>query len=159
MFSLNFLSITHLFLRKSAKINAFYKFISALLSFYIVINSAALQAQELEFEASNTQYQLQLIAPEAPALNTIYRWKAVIKSDSVPLNELTLADITITGGMLAHGHGLPTQPKAINLSHDNANQISFDIQGLKFQMWGKWHVQVSIMQSPTPLIASFELTP
>ena len=159
MYSLSSLLTPHLFPRQRVKIYTFYKFITALISFYIIVNSAALQAQELEFKTSNTQYQLQLVAPETPALNTIYLWKAVIKSDSVSLNKLTLADLAITGGMLAHGHGLPTQPKAMNLSHNSANQISFDIQGLKFQMWGKWHVQVSIMQSPTPLIAYFELTP
>jgi hypothetical protein len=134
------------------------KSITLALSTLILLNSPVVTAQEVNFKAKNEQYLLQLTAPQSPALNTIYRWKAVISS-AQQLNNISLSNITISGGMAAHGHGLPTQPKALNLNHDTDNQISFDIQGLKFQMWGKWHVKVSVSEDSVPLIVDFELTP
>ena len=135
-------------------VKSFVTFLSSL----ILLTSVNLQANEVHFETKSDQYSLELIAPEQPSLNTIYRWRAILKS-SQPLSQLPLSDISISGGMLAHGHGLPTQPKALNLSHDNDHQISFDIEGLKFQMWGNWHVQVHVVDAQAPLIVEFNLSP
>ncbi len=129
-----------------------------MLSSLLLLTSFNLQAKELFFETSNDQFSLELTAPESPSLNKIYRWKAVLKG-SQPLSQISLSDITISGGMLAHGHGLPTQPKALNLTHNNDRQISFDIQGLKFQMWGNWHLQVHVADTQAPLIIEFNLSP
>jgi hypothetical protein len=158
MFSLH--SIMKNFTSKEIKVTSvnIAKSIATLMSTVFILNSPNSQAQEVHFKTKNDHFQLQLTAPEAPALNTIYRWNAVINS-SQQLNQVNLTDIIISGGMAAHGHGLPTQPKALNLSHDTANQISFDIQGLKFQMWGEWNVKISISEDTDPLTVNFELIP
>jgi hypothetical protein len=48
--------------------------------------------------------------------------------------------ITVEGSMPQHGHGLPTQPRAVVSSDDGM----YEIDGIKFNMGGWWVVQFHI---------------
>jgi YtkA-like len=49
------------------------------------------------------------------------------------------ARIAIWGDMPAHGHGLPTQPRARELGRG-----AYSLDGLKFQMGGAWVVELTV---------------
>jgi hypothetical protein len=49
------------------------------------------------------------------------------------------AQIKVTGDMPAHGHGLPTAPIAVGRGRG-----LYELQGMKFQMPGRWYVQLNI---------------
>jgi len=52
---------------------------------------------------------------------------------------VTKARIKVTGDMPEHGHGLPTAPVAVNRGRG-----VYQLQGMKFQMSGRWYVQLAI---------------
>jgi D-alanyl-D-alanine carboxypeptidase len=52
---------------------------------------------------------------------------------------VTGAQITVTGDMPAHGHGLPTTPIAVSRGDGR-----YELQGMMFQMPGRWYVQLRI---------------
>ena len=52
---------------------------------------------------------------------------------------VTGARITVTGDMPAHGHGLPTAP----IARARARGL-YQLQGMMFQMPGRWYVQLQI---------------
>jgi hypothetical protein len=49
------------------------------------------------------------------------------------------ARIKVTGDMPAHGHGLPTAPIAVSRGGG-----VYELQGMMFQMPGRWYVQLQI---------------
>lgn len=49
------------------------------------------------------------------------------------------AGIFISGGMRAHGHGLPTAPQAVEVGGGE-----YVIKGLKFSMTGNWELSFSV---------------
>jgi hypothetical protein len=53
------------------------------------------------------------------------------------------ADLAITGGMPAHGHGLPTQPRVTEELGDGR----YRIEGVKLNMIGDWVIEVFV-QTP-----------
>jgi hypothetical protein len=54
------------------------------------------------------------------------------------------ARIALAGGMVAHGHGLPTQPQVTEYLGDGR----YRIEGMKFNMMGDWVLVISIV-TPT----------
>ncbi|MEH6444607.1 MAG: hypothetical protein V7784_12000 [Oceanospirillaceae bacterium] len=134
-------------------------------SYLLTVLCAALipfsvQAAPVQYSAKTSTFTLVLSAPESVQLNKIYRWKAQLISHvkDVNLDQLTLTDLKIGGGMPAHGHGLPTQPIASNLNNSQKEQLLFDIEGLKFQMWGDWQIELNLPKQDS-IITSFKLTP
>jgi hypothetical protein len=51
------------------------------------------------------------------------------------------AQITVDGGMPAHGHGLPTEPQ-VTASLGNGD---YRVEGLKFNMPGSWRLTFLIV--------------
>lgn len=52
---------------------------------------------------------------------------------------VTGADVVLSGGMPAHGHGLPTKPVVTSLGAGE-----YFIEGLKFSMVGTWELNLDI---------------
>jgi len=46
--------------------------------------------------------------------------------------------------MAAHGHGLATKPMIGEVSVGLDQQVHFLIQGLKFQMFGQWTININV---------------
>jgi len=71
-------------------------------------------------------------------MNRIHSWKVWLRT---PRREaVTGAFITVSGGMPAHGHGLPTQP----IATEGDVPGLYIIDGMKFTMPGMWVVQLHI---------------
>lgn len=70
-------------------------------------------------------------------MNTMHGWIIHLEAAGRPLEN---AQISIDGGMPAHGHGLPTQPKVTaNLGGGN-----YQVDGFRFQMPGAWQVNFHV---------------
>lgn len=79
------------------------------------------------------------IEPEAEPVRQgpLHTWLASVRlSDGTPAANVR---IDVDGGMPAHGHGLPTAPKA---SHEGDGV--YRIEGVRFNMGGLWELRLSI---------------
>ena len=71
-------------------------------------------------------------------INTIHSWQIrVIDSESKPV---TMASVSIEGGMPEHDHGLPTQPKVTS----EISPGTYLLQGVRFHMPGRWEIKFTI---------------
>lgn len=92
---------------------------------------------------------------ESPSLNTLYvgtlapqenhlpigqfhRWELELRSASG--DAVAGAEIAISGGMPAHGHGLPTAPQVTRYLGDGR----YLIEGMRFNMAGAWVLEFQI---------------
>lgn len=76
--------------------------------------------------------------PSTIPLNAFHTWTLTIQdADGAPVTD---AEIGIGGGMPAHGHGLPTQPKMTK----NLGNGKYLIEGFKFPMPGQWEINFNI---------------
>lgn len=57
----------------------------------------------------------------------------------------SLQHVSVSGGMPAHGHGLPTSPQTIEASRPG----EYLIRGLKFSMPGEWVLNVAFQHQNT----------
>ena len=72
------------------------------------------------------------------AINLIHNW--VLHVETADGQPVTNAVITVSGGMPAHDHGLPTLPR-VTQSLGNAEYL---IEGLRFHMNGYWEISITI---------------
>ena len=89
---------------------------------------------------SEHQHYRVSIAPETPpvTINALHNWVLEIMTpDGKPEQK---AEVTIGGGMPAHGHGLPTAPRVTEYLGDG----KYLIEGVRFNMAGWWQVTVAI---------------
>ena len=71
-------------------------------------------------------------------INRMHRWTLnVVDRDGEPV---TGATITVTGGMPAHDHGLPTSPQVTR----ELAPGRYLLEGLRFHMRGEWQIEVAI---------------
>lgn len=73
-----------------------------------------------------------------PKMNTIHAWEvAVTDSAGAPVRD---AKITFSGGMPAHNHGYPTQPRVTG----SAGEGRYRLDGVKFSMSGWWTMVIAV---------------
>lgn len=113
----------------------------------------AAQSQTATVETAAKRFRVTLEEPEhRVAINTMHsRVVRITKPDGAAIAD---AKIKIDGGMAAHGHGLPTAPQATQYLGEGR----YLIEGLKFNMGGKWQLRLSIEAEGQTDTASFELT-
>jgi hypothetical protein len=71
-------------------------------------------------------------------INQIHSWTLGIETVSgQPVDQ---AEITVSGGMPQHGHGLPTRPQVTQ----NLGEGNYLVEGLRFHMPGWWEVKFNI---------------
>ncbi|MBA4371911.1 MAG: hypothetical protein C0402_03510 [Thermodesulfovibrio sp.] len=90
---------------------------------------------------------------DAPAMsaNKLISWKLKVEAaDGKPVSD---AEITVTGDMPEHGHGLPTQPKVTK----NLGDGSYLVEGIKFSMNGWWTMTFSIKSASKTDSVTFNL--
>ncbi len=75
---------------------------------------------------------------EPLAINQMHSW--VIQLRSAEGKPVDNAELSISGGMPAHDHGLPTAPRAT----DHLGGGNYLVEGMKFHMGGAWQVVVHI---------------
>jgi hypothetical protein len=75
--------------------------------------------------------------PSPVPVEQLHSWKVRLSSKSGRL--LAHAKIGIWGDMPAHGHGMPTQPRARELGGG-----LYSLDGMKFQMPGAWVVELRV---------------
>ena len=77
------------------------------------------------------------VNPAGSPVNRLHTWAFALRDgDGDPVSD---ARVTVDGDMPAHGHGLPTRPVVREVGGGR-----YVIEGMKFQMGGRWFVQLSI---------------
>lgn len=84
-------------------------------------------------------YQLEL-EPEAQAvrLGNLHSWQLILRDAEG--RTVDGATLTVNGGMPLHGHGLPTNPLVSNADGSG----TYRIEGLRFNMPGRWELRLKI---------------
>lgn len=84
-------------------------------------------------------FQVTYASAKSPiSINQIHAW--TVHLETVDGQIVEQAEITVTGGMPQHGHGLPTQPQMT----ETLGNGDFLVEGLKFNMSGWWEVTFHI---------------
>ena len=86
---------------------------------------------------SGDGYSVKIFSQLSPLeINRIHSWYIEITGvDSTPVSN---AQITVTGGMPDHDHGLPTQPQVTEEVGDG----TYLLEGMRFHMPGKWQIVI-----------------
>ncbi len=124
------------------------------------------QASEKRHKAVSGKgcFTLHVMPSGETPLNQILTWKARL----VPANEQVRkalqalkepTDYSITGGMPAHGHGLPTEPQVTAVRFDERGDVILTLEGIKFQMWGDWVLSIEVPALKDRAEAPFTLKP
>ena len=71
-------------------------------------------------------------------INKIHTW--ILHVEDSDGNAIADANITVTGGMPEHNHGLPTVPQ-VTATLEGGN---FKVEGMRFHMRGYWEIRVAI---------------
>ena len=89
--------------------------------------------------AASGEFQVTYTSTIDPiAINKMHEWVLDIKTgDGTPVTD---AEIVIDGGMPAHNHGLPTNPKVTQ----DLGQGKYRVEGVRFHMAGYWEMRVTI---------------
>ncbi|MEE8245087.1 MAG: FixH family protein, partial [Pseudomonadales bacterium] len=85
-------------------------------------------------------YQVSFTSSLAPLeINRIHTW--VVHVEDARGNPIDQAELSISGGMPLHDHGLPTEPRATRYLGGG----DYLVEGMKFHMSGPWQVNISII--------------
>ncbi len=90
--------------------------------------------------------------PSSPPLNQIHAW--TIHIETAEGQPVAGAEVSVSGGMPQHGHGLPTNPQ---VTQDLGNG-DYLVEGMKFQMPGWWEVRFDITAAGQNDTIIFNLT-
>jgi hypothetical protein len=127
--------------------------------FLVAGRSAATAAQlpaDLDFSLRRVTDNETCIATIAPSLSPIvigklHSWTVTLTTPrGKPVQH---AEISITGGMPQHGHGLPTRPQVTGEPAPGR----YLIEGMKFNMRGWWTLTLTIQGSAGPDSVTFNL--
>ena len=99
------------------------------------------QATRLQWTSDSAEQLYTATVRPEPAvipIGAMHRWTLELHTaDGEPVYP---AQISIGGGMQNHGHGLPTQPRAVAYGGDGV----YLIDGVRFTMEGKWRLSFVI---------------
>lgn len=103
-------------------------------------------------ETAGGHYIVTLESTESDfALNEYRKWHLVLRDKAG--NGIAPARFTISGGMPMHGHGLPSQPQITKHLGDGR----FLIEGIRFNMLGKWVFQFDVVTRDNSDSVRFEV--
>lgn len=122
------------------------------LVFSLIWAVGAAQSQTARVETAAKRFSVTLEEAERPvAINVMH--SRIVRITAPNGAAIADAKIKVDGGMAAHGHGLPTAPQATQYLGDGR----YLIEGVKFNMSGKWQLKLSIDAAGQSDTASFEL--
>lgn len=84
-------------------------------------------------------------------VNQMHEW--VLHIETVDGDLVEDAAIVVDGGMPAHNHGLPTQPRVT----EYLGEGNYRVQGLRFHMRGSWEVTFDVREAERSDTITFEL--
>lgn len=88
---------------------------------------------------SDKGYSIKIFSLLSPIqINQIHSWQIVVTDAGG--RPVTDAQITLSGGMPEHDHGLPTQPQITRETEDG----SYLLEGMRFHMPGKWQILIAV---------------
>lgn len=70
-------------------------------------------------------------------INRMHSWTLVVTRDGEPVEN---ADITVSGGMPEHDHGMPTRPRITA----ELGEGRYRLDGMRFHMTGDWEIALEI---------------
>lgn len=110
------------------------------------------QAANLQTQSTPSGLQIEMQSQLQPlVINQMHGW--VISLTDVQGQAVNNADITVTGGMPAHDHGLATSPRITQQLGDG----QYLLQGVRFHMPGIWQLELLIQIEETTYRAQVEL--
>ena len=89
--------------------------------------------------------------PDPVPLNELHAW--TVRVETADGEAVEGATIEIDGGMPMHDHGLPTAPR-VTAVLGGGNYL---LEGMKFQMPGRWTVRLTIVSDELSDTVTFEL--
>ncbi len=113
----------------------------------VVALLATSMAEENQAEAADSRvrisqsglFQVSFESQQQPiAINQIHSW--VLHVETADGQTVANADITLSGGMPAHDHGLPTSPRMTQYLGNG----EYLIEGIRFHMNGSWDIVITI---------------
>ncbi|MEP3245079.1 MAG: hypothetical protein ABJN40_13035 [Sneathiella sp.] len=133
-------------------------------AFMVPFSPAYAESLSYSGPSEKKQFTLTLLPPSETQLNKLSIWTARIKGMDASAKAslqmlLNATDYKISGGMPAHGHGLPTEPRVRSVAEDKAGDLLLEIEGIKFQMWGHWVLSVEIPALADKAEVAFVLKP
>ena len=124
----------------------------------VLVTSGAAMSKDIitdqQWLSDSGQLSLRVVAGEEIVTGEYLTWQ-VTATDS--RNKLAGAVMKVSGGMRAHGHGLPTRPEITRI-----DKGSFEVAGLFFNMPGDWFLRFEIRlpdQSVEQVLLEFHLKP
>ena len=121
--------------------------------FSVVLNADDGEKLRLEGVTDNGMFALALYPEEGDApIGDHHSWIIEVKDDHGKAVDNAL--FNLSGGMAAHGHGLPSQP-VVTKYLDNGQYL---IEGMLFNMAGDWSLFVVVQQGNEGDRKQFEMT-
>lgn len=114
----------------------------------IAENAAAESPEAVIGEHFSVSYKSKV---EPLPLNSIHTW--MLHVDTLDGSPVENATITVSGGMPAHRHGLPTQPMVTEIG-----QGDYLVEGMKFSMTGLWEMWFDIRAGDLNDKVKFEIS-
>ena len=110
----------------------------------LLVNNPLLAGTLLPVAVQTSQYNIRTSPTDPPIrLNQIQSWVVDIND---PLGQPVQGlQFLVDGGMPAHQHGLPTQPRLI----EEIEPGKYIIDGVKFNMYGKWQLELTGINEST----------
>lgn len=110
------------------------------------------QPSTLEKQSEQGLFVVSLESQLSPIpINRMHSWQVTLKD---PENQRVLgAQITITGGMPQHDHGLPTAPRMTRRLEDG----QYLVEGMKFHMNGMWQLTLVIQSGGRSDTVTFDI--
>lgn len=107
---------------------------------------SALQASEdttVDLQATTASgISVEIISELSPiAINRIHSWRLSLTNAS--REPVSGANLTISGGMPDHDHGLPTLPQIT----EQVEAGFYLLEGIRFHMPGRWQITLTIIHS------------
>jgi cytochrome c peroxidase len=113
--------------------------------------SAADADVTLHKRSSHGLYFVELQPPSTPpAINVLHQWRVRVTTPAGAA--VAGARIRVDGGMPAHGHGMPTQPRVTRELGDG----TYLVDGMKFSMGGTWELRFEIESAAGADSVAFE---
>ena len=96
-------------------------------------------AGEMEWQSESGLFRVTFRSELDPiVINRMHSWVLHVEEEhGAPVSGAT---ISVTGGMPAHNHGLPTAPRATR----EIAPGDYILEGLRFHMGGQWELEITI---------------
>jgi len=107
---------------------------------FAIVNAQVLESAEPRVQLSDAEsYRVSFRSELEPVvINRMHNW--VVHIETAEGQAVEGAELTVSGGMPAHAHGLPTNPQMTKYLGEG----NYLIEGMRFHMNGSWQVTVSV---------------